>query len=181
MIVRMRFRIAVLTLLWLTGCSDALTWKAVETMITTSYPGVHEVSTDSLARTLVGPDSGRTVILDVRTQAEYDVSHIKGAIRIDPDEPDFTPYLNLDPATPIYTYCSVGYRSARIADLLQKQGFSRVSNVMGAIFRWVNEDRVVVRADTAVEEVHPFDSIWGGLLREDYRAFSPGNTSQGGE
>ncbi len=172
----MKSRCLILALVLCTGCSDTLTWQAVETMITARFPDVREISTDSLQAAMLRDSLHASVILDVRTEDEYRVSHVPGAIRIDPDHPDFTPYLELDADTPFYTYCSVGYRSAKIADELQEKGFRNVSNVMGALFRWANESRPLVRADTSVFEVHPYDSMWGDLLREDYRAFFPGET-----
>ena len=38
----------------------------------------------------------------------------------------------------IVVYCSVGYRSEKIAEELDKLGFTNVSNLYGGIFEWIN-------------------------------------------
>jgi 3-mercaptopyruvate sulfurtransferase SseA len=67
-------------------------------------------------------------------------------------------------------YCSVGYRSARIVERLRAAGHSDVRNLRGSIFQWANEGRPVVRGDSTVHKVHPFDATWGRLLNADLRA-----------
>ena len=73
----------------------------------------------------------------------------------------------------VVAYCSVGYRSARLAAALRDRGLADVHNLEGSIFRWANEDRPLFRGDTPVRRVHPFDETWGVLLAPDRRAYSP--------
>ena len=42
-----------------------------------------------------------------------------------------------DPSFLVVTYCTVGYRSAKVARQLQKQGFTNVKNLRGSILGWV--------------------------------------------
>jgi 3-mercaptopyruvate sulfurtransferase SseA len=67
-------------------------------------------------------------------------------------------------------YCSVGYRSARVAHWLGGQGYTNVRNLTGSIFQWANEGRPVFRDDRPTNEVHPYDQRWGLLLESRYRA-----------
>lgn len=80
------------------------------------------------------------LLLDVRTPAEFAVSHLRGARRVDPDVPDLAS-LRLPQNARVVVYCSVGYRSAEIADRLRERGVTRVYNLLGGIFEWANEDR----------------------------------------
>ncbi|PEN15284.1 sulfurtransferase [Longibacter salinarum] len=160
-----------LTLLY-TGCSEETKWSAVDRLIETRFSDVSEITTDSLAERLAASDS--IVLLDARTLEEYEVSHIPGARRIDPSTTDFSEFDSMGRDAPIVVYCSVGYRSARVADRLQDAGFRNVSNVRGSIFRWVNEGRRVVRGDSTVREVHPYDDTWGDLLNPSLHAYEPG-------
>jgi 3-mercaptopyruvate sulfurtransferase SseA len=68
------------------------------------------------------------------------------------------------------TYCSVGYRSGAFAKKLQTTGYTNVKNMSGSIFRWANEGRPVERDDHRVEKVHPYNSVWGKLLKPQLRA-----------
>lgn len=113
------------------------------------------------------------VVLDAREPDEYEVSHLLGAHRVDPDAGDVKG--ELPDGTPqdarIVVYCSVGYRSAAVARRLEKAGYEHVFNLEGGIFQWANEGRPVYRDGEPVERVHPYDATWGRLL--DARLHSP--------
>jgi rhodanese-related sulfurtransferase len=161
-----------------TGCSQDLTWTAVDHMIEADYPEVSFISTDSLAERLSNQTAPRPVLLDARSPEEYAVSHLPGARRVDPTATTFPELDTLSRDTSVVVYCSVGYRSARIATRLQDQGFTNVRNLRGSIFRWANEGRPVVRNDTPVRAVHPYDRTWGTLLNASLRAYSPTDSTR---
>lgn len=115
------------------------------------------------------------LLLDARQPEEYAVSHLPGAVRIDPTSTSFSDLDSLSRDRSIVVYCSVGYRSALVTKRLREKGYN-ASNLRGSIFRWANEGRPVVRGDSTVREVHPYDSTWGDLLRPDLRAYGPNGT-----
>tara|TARA_R110001592_G_scaffold256196_2_gene519897 strand:+ start:2119 stop:2613 length:495 start_codon:yes stop_codon:yes gene_type:complete len=107
-------------------------------------------------------ESPKVLILDVREQAEYEVSHLSGAKR-------FTPELlkNIEPDTEILVYCTVGVRSASLAKELQAQGFSNVHNIDLGIVNWKNEGlEVVDNKGQATEKVHVYKGIFGLWLKK---------------
>ena len=67
----------------------------------------------------------------------------------------------------IVVYCSIGYRSARLARELEQQGVEGVLNLEGSIFEWANSGHGVEREGEAVSEVHPYDEDWGRLLDQE--------------
>jgi 3-mercaptopyruvate sulfurtransferase SseA len=67
-------------------------------------------------------------------------------------------------------YCSIGYRSAAIIEDLERAGIQNVYNLEGGLFDWANQGRPIYRGEERVEEVHPFNRLWGLLLRSDRRA-----------
>ena len=156
-----------------TGCSQDLTWTAVNHMIASDYPAATFISTDALAERLSDTTAARPVLLDARSPEEYAVSHLPGARRVDPTATTFPELDTLSRDSPIVVYCSVGYRSARIATRLQDRGFTNVRNLRGSIFRWANEGRPVVRNDAPVRTVHPYDRTWGTLLADSLHAYAP--------
>ena len=82
-------------------------------------------------------DSGDTiVILDVRTQEEYDAGHIAGAILV-PNETiaDKQPALLPDLDAEILVYCRSGNRSAQAAKKLIAIGYTNVVD-FGGIIDW---------------------------------------------
>lgn len=76
------------------------------------------------------------VIVDVRSQKEYDAGHIPGAVCIPVDEIRRTPPEQLpNPAQQIFVYCRSGARSRKAAKKLARLGYTNVFE-MGGISTW---------------------------------------------
>ena len=139
------------------------------------FPEVKWIVTKDLARWLDDSSRGQPLILDARSEAEFDISHLKGARRIDPYRPGLTALTEAPRDTPIVVYSSAGYRGARVASWLKEQGFREVQNLGSSLFQWANEGRPLYRQSRLVQVVHPYDSKWGWgwLLEGEYRARTP--------
>lgn len=76
-----------------------------------------------------------TILLDVRTQEEYDRGHIPGAVCF-PNE-DILPELPLpfEKDAEILVYCHSGRRSAEAAEKLKRMGYANVAD-FGGILSW---------------------------------------------
>lgn len=153
------------------GCGQEQSWQLVNRMIASDFPNVRHISTDSLASWLADTARSAPFLLDVRKPEEYAISHLSGAVRIDPESADFSSLDSVDHAAPIVVYCSVGYRSSGLAEQLLKAGFSNVLNLQGSIFQWANEGHPVYREGREVKQVHPYDKLWGRLLNRELRAY----------
>ncbi|MEM1057110.1 MAG: rhodanese-like domain-containing protein [Bacteroidota bacterium] len=158
------------TLRFFSGCAYSL--DAVEAAARSAHPEAPVISTSQLASWLA--DSSRTpLLLDAREADEYAVSHLPGAVRVDPDASadDLTNQLGgLAEAGEVVVYCSVGYRSGGVVERLREAGYENVFNLEGSIFRWANEGRPLVRDGEPVGLVHPYNRTWGRLLHKDLRA-----------
>jgi rhodanese-related sulfurtransferase len=108
------------------------------------FPGVKHITTAELAGWLA--DSGRSLPLHMEAFARD---------------------------TPVVVYCSVGYRSARVARWLGRQGFTNVRQLDGSLFAWANEGRPMVADGRSVREVHPYNDFWGRLLKPEVRSDAP--------
>ncbi len=156
--------------LLLSGCQPSVAWPAVKQAIRAEFPTVDQIGTAELNAWLES-DEAPPLLLDVRKEAEYRVSHLRGAVRVEPGGlPTLPPGVDKD--TPIVTYCSVGYRSSALAARLVQQGYTAVSNLEGSIFQWANQKLPVVRDGREVTTVHPYSRRWQGLLDEELRAYS---------
>jgi rhodanese-related sulfurtransferase len=142
----------------------------IKFLIKLEFPKVPQITTKKFAEWLLDPVKPQPLVLDARTQAEYAVSHLKTGVRIDPMTPDLTTLLTVSKDMPIVVYCSVGYRSAKISQQLQEEGFSRVFNLSGGIFQWANEGRPLFKDEHPTQLVHPYNASWGKLLKQSYRA-----------
>lgn len=147
----------------------SLAFKIIKHLINRKYPSVAPLTTKELAQWLDTQSKPQPTLLDARTQPEYELSHIQQAERIDPYHPNLEA-LTHSKDIPIVVYCSVGYRSAKIAQQLQQAGFSHVYNLEGSIFQWANEERPVYENNRPTTKVHPYNGLWGQLLNSRFRA-----------
>lgn len=111
-------------------------------------------------------------LLDTRTQREFEVSHIKNSIFVDYDRFETSMVENIDKNSQVLVYCSIGYRSERIAEKLVEMGFKNVKNLYGGIFSWKNEGYSVVKSNNEVtDEVHAYNKIWGIWLKNGVKIY----------
>jgi rhodanese-related sulfurtransferase len=150
-----------------------IAFDAVRRITDYKFPNGKWVDATELVRWRADPSRAPPVVLDARTEEEYGVSHLQGAVRMDPYKPSLRPLRGFPKDTAIVLYSSVGYRGARVADFLARQGYSQVYNLEGGEFRWANEGRPVFRQDRPTAEVHPYNPTWGLLLESQYRIKAP--------
>ena len=143
--------------------------EMLSVLIDLRFPNVEWVDTKTLARWMDAPPSEAPLLLDVRSDEEFAVSHLLGAIRIEPGRQTFES-LPIEESRPVVVYCSVGYRSAAIIDALRASGIEDVHNLRGGVFTWANEGRPLFRDGVPASRVHPYGSPWSLLLRRDLRA-----------
>lgn len=127
---------------------------------TVNEVGVNDIVTESY------------IMLDARERNEYEVSHIPGAIWVGYEDFDPGRLDELDKDAPLVVYCSVGYRSEKIAEALTEKGFSNVSNLYGGIFEWVNAGHQVVdMQDAETSKVHAYSKSWGVWLKKGKKVY----------
>jgi phage shock protein E len=77
----------------------------------------------------VGAD---TIVIDVRTPAEYSEGHLDGAVNIDVQDPNFGTILSQLPTDGDYVvYCRSGNRSAQAVEIMKAAGFTNVVDAGG--------------------------------------------------
>ncbi|XP_071946587.1 uncharacterized protein [Antedon mediterranea] len=130
------------------------------------------------------------LICDCRPREEYVVSHLPGAIQLNPDTIDmrevqkvlqqhaFNNKFAVDAKVKVVMYCAVGYRSSALINrylesqkkkIIDDDHFEFV-NMEGSIFKWGNEKRPMVDdQDEITVMVHPFSPVWGKLLFKEIR------------
>lgn len=147
------------------GLLKILAWRVIKALIHLKFPQVRSLTVTDLADCL--RQDHPPLLLDARTPAEYRVSHLAEA-QLVPDSLDgLQRQLDLQRHRSIVVYCSVGYRSARLVEKLQSMGFDPVFNLEGSIFEWANVGYPVYCDQGVVQQVHPYNSRWGQLLRPD--------------
>jgi len=148
----------------------SIDWFLLKQSLRHRFPKVEWITTAQLADWLADKKRPQPILLDVRTVEEWNVSHLPGAKRVEPNAAADKALAGVSKETPIVTYCAVGYRSGELAMKLREAGFTSVRNLEGSIFQWANEHRPLVHDDKPVKTVHPYSSLWGRLLTDDARA-----------
>jgi len=138
-----------------------LAWFVVKRLVQRRFPAVKRISTTQLASWLAS-DLPSPVLIDARKPEEYAVSHLPGALQLSTLAAVQQSAVNSDAA--IVVYCSVGYRSARLAQQLQDAGYTHVMNLEGSIFEWHNQGQPLVVDGEPTQAVHPYNRTWGMLL-----------------
>ncbi len=116
-------------------------------------------------------DAASLLFLDARSLQEYQVSHIRNAIWV--GYKDFR-FSRIPPGSGnrnIIVYCSVGYRSEKIAAQLQKAKYTHVKNLYGGIFEWVNENRPVYDSVGVTQRIHAYNHLWGIWLKKGEKVY----------
>lgn len=105
------------------------------------YKGNSEVSSASgssscnlSAEQYKGEDTSGAIILDVRTQREFDYGHLENAIVVDIYQKSFRDEINkLDKSKKYYVYCKTGIRSRSAVNYMMQSGFTKVCNLDGGV------------------------------------------------
>jgi rhodanese-related sulfurtransferase len=78
------------------------------------------------------------IIIDVRTEDEFESGKIPGALNIDIYKGQGFIYRveELDKSKNFYVYCAAGVRSANACGVMQQLGFENVFNLVGGFSNW---------------------------------------------
>ena len=84
------------------------------------------------------------ILIDVRTQDEYEQGHLANAKVIDINSSDFeTRVSKLDKSQPVFVYCKAGSRSNKAANILSGLGFKEIYDLSGGITAWRAENKPI--------------------------------------
>ncbi len=131
------------------------------------FEDVRHINPTHLAEWIAHTNRTSPVLLDIRREDEFSVSHLPNAERVAPDATDeelkeFLP----DSDQPIVVYCAVGYRSGKMARRIQGLGHTNVYNLEGAIFAWATEGNALEGGD----KVHPYSAFGRRMLADKLEA-----------
>ncbi len=79
-----------------------------------------------------------SVILDVRTEDEFESGYIKNALNLDiRGGSEFISSIEeLDKSKAYFVYCRSGARSGQACQLMEQMGFEQVYNLEGGVLAW---------------------------------------------
>ena len=97
---------------------------------------MNELAPDAWAE--LQEQTSESVILDVRTEEEFESGYIKGALNMDiRGGADFLASIeSLDKSKSYFVYCRSGARSGQACQLMSQMGFSALYNLDGGVLAW---------------------------------------------
>jgi rhodanese-related sulfurtransferase len=111
------------------------------------------------------------VLLDTRELKEFQISHLPGARWVGFSDFDVKRLDGLSKDQVVVVYCSIGVRSETIGKKLKELGFSKVFNLYGGIFHWVNEGYGVEANGKPTRKIHAYNKMWGVWLNKGEKIY----------
>jgi sodium/bile acid cotransporter 7 len=117
-----------------------------------SFPEVEDIS---VGRAMALVKSGRVVFVDTRNAKEQRVSMLPGAIT----EKVFKKNLERYKDHIVIGYCTISYRSGKLAKKFEKKGV-KILNLKGGILAWVFEGGKIYNQQGETKQVHVYSKKW---------------------
>ncbi len=89
-------------------------------------------------------DDNKAVLVDVRSDGEYQAGHAKGAVHLSLDRIMSGELPTKDKSTKLYLYCASGNRSGMATQVLKQQGYDAEN--IGGLIDWQSANGAVVRS-----------------------------------
>ncbi len=134
------------------------------------FPNIATIEGGKLAHWLETKNAQPPVIFDVRTRAEFELSHLPGALQIAPSATPASLGYAGEYDTPFVIYCTVGFDSSSYALGLMQRGCKRVQILEGGIYQWANEGRALEGALGGKGRVKLGNAEYSLLLERAHRA-----------
>jgi len=142
-------------------------WGRLKEKVRARFPTVPRITPEELDA-WKKKDELQPVILDARSEDEYNTSYIPGARRATVSPGLLGIEGKLD--APIVVYCTVGFDSAPVAFRFIAQGYKRVQYLEGGIFLWADQGRPLENLRGPVDKVNPGNSPYLSFLDRKRRA-----------
>jgi sodium/bile acid cotransporter 7 len=120
-----------------------------------SFPKVQDISAKNAMALM---KTAEVVFVDIRQPKEQKVSMLPGAVT----EKDFKKNLEQYRGHVIIGYCTISYRSGKLARKMEKKGIVML-NLRGGMLAWVHEGGKVYDQHGETKEVHVYSKKWNFL------------------
>ena len=103
----------------------------------------NDIDIDEFRKKIV---SEKYVLVDVRTEKEFDDGHIEDALNIDYFSDTFSDEIsNIGLENPVLVYCRSGNRSGKSMKIMSDLGFKEVYNLIGGIKGWKAKNNRLIK------------------------------------
>lgn len=135
--------------------NDAAKLRRIEAMAEDHRKDFPSVADISAQRALGLANSGRALFVDHRKESEQAVSKLPQAVSSKAFLKNPKAYADRI----LVVYCTIGYRSGKLARKLKERGLS-VLNLRGGILAWLHAGGKVYKDGRPVKRVHVYGKKW---------------------
>lgn len=116
--------------------------KTIEELVHEAQEGANFISIEEMKKRV--RENDKLVLLDVRTQREYEAAHIKGSAWLERGVAEFVMVRTLpDQHAEIVVYCKQGNRTGLVVKALKSAGYKNVVGLDGGFDEWVHQGNAV--------------------------------------
>jgi sodium/bile acid cotransporter 7 len=126
-----------------------------------SFPEVEDITPKQAMKLM---QSGNVIFVDTRKSKEQKVSMLPGAVT----EKDFKKNSEQYRDQVLIGYCTISYRSGKLAKELERKGITML-NLRGGMLAWIHEGGKVYDANGETKRVHVYKKKWN-YVPEGYEA-----------
>ncbi len=106
-----------------------------------------QISQQALLTALKAPDHN-IVVLDVRSEEEYNKGHIAGSVNVSHEQVEnMLSQLNQYKSSTVVVYCRSGRRAGLAENILAENGFNDLRHLTGDMNGWLEAKLPVVKSD----------------------------------
>lgn len=117
-----------------------------------SFPDVKDIDSKNALQLVSSSD---VIFIDVRKDKEQEVSMVPGAITKEHFMKNLEQYRNKR----VIAYCTIGYRSGKFAEKMEKKGVT-VTNLQAGLLGWVHAHGPLVHGNNPTESLHVYGKTW---------------------
>jgi rhodanese-related sulfurtransferase len=131
-----------------------------------------EVPTVTVAKLKKMQEIDKVYLLDAREKNEYNVSHLPDSKNIGYDNFLISDVKDIPKNATIVIYCTVGYRSGKVVEKMQKAGYINTYNLYGSIMEWANQGNTLINSKgQTTKKVHTYSKDWSKWLKRGVRVY----------
>lgn len=145
-------------------------WERAKDDVRTRYPNTPRIDAMQLKEWFDRGEGVKPVVIDVRSQAEYDFSRLPGAKRMGISETPAKVGLGEKTDVPLVIYDAIGTDSSAVVESLAKMGCKHVQALEGGIFEWALQGMPLESPTGPVAKVNAGTSHSAKLLKRSLRA-----------
>ena len=145
-------------------------WERAKDDVRNRYPNTPRIDAMQLKEWFDRGEGVKPVVIDVRSQAEYDFSRLPGAKHMGISETPAKAGIGEKTDVPLVIYDAIGADSSAAVESLVQLKYRHVQALEGGIFEWALQGKPMEGPTGPVAKVNPGTSPNAKLLKRSLRA-----------